>query len=337
MPAEISFFVPESYHKRIIGVGGKNIQRIMKKYGVYVKFSNAEEYEALGGYYKNEDNVIARTPSKNSMNLAELHGSIVELLTHREKGDEKGTVIVLPQFHRLVDSGSSLRNIDDVTFTDINLPLRESGSEIIEIIGTDAKIKEAKNMVLDMVPESVEINIPVSKNARDVLASTDFGDILKRVDKEFEAQIYLYIPEDDIMISVMMHYPKSKAAVLEKMKAVVLDFLEEKKVSMDFEYSAPEFTISTPPSTDGKYASPPPEIKSPPIGDGIKSGIQSPSTYDSFQHFNSKFVVDTPPPPSAVVVTPPAIEAPPILPGKGKGSNYSLFDSPNLTFDLDDV
>ncbi|RKO98535.1 hypothetical protein CXG81DRAFT_15800, partial [Caulochytrium protostelioides] len=43
LPAEISFYVPESYHKRIIGVGGKNIQRIMKKYGVYVKFSNAEE------------------------------------------------------------------------------------------------------------------------------------------------------------------------------------------------------------------------------------------------------------------------------------------------------
>jgi hypothetical protein len=26
LPAEVSFHVPESYHKRIIGVGGKNIQ-----------------------------------------------------------------------------------------------------------------------------------------------------------------------------------------------------------------------------------------------------------------------------------------------------------------------
>jgi len=34
LPAEVSFHVPESYHKRIIGVGGKNIQRIMKLYGV---------------------------------------------------------------------------------------------------------------------------------------------------------------------------------------------------------------------------------------------------------------------------------------------------------------
>ena len=52
LPAEISFYVPESYHKRIIGVGGKNIQRIMKKYGVYVKFSNTEEFASLGGYYQ---------------------------------------------------------------------------------------------------------------------------------------------------------------------------------------------------------------------------------------------------------------------------------------------
>jgi hypothetical protein len=34
LPAEISFHVPEGYHKRIIGVGGKNIQRIMKKVSV---------------------------------------------------------------------------------------------------------------------------------------------------------------------------------------------------------------------------------------------------------------------------------------------------------------
>lgn len=79
MPAEISFHVPELYHKRIIGVGGKNIQRIMKKYGVYVKFSNSIEHAQLGGYFSNEDNVIARTPMKNQANLLELKGEIMEI------------------------------------------------------------------------------------------------------------------------------------------------------------------------------------------------------------------------------------------------------------------
>lgn len=80
LPAEISFHVPEAYHKRIIGVGGKSIQRIMKKWGVYVKFSNAEEFAALGGYLDNEDNVVARTPSKNAINLENLKTAVMELV-----------------------------------------------------------------------------------------------------------------------------------------------------------------------------------------------------------------------------------------------------------------
>jgi hypothetical protein len=52
----------------------------MKKYGVYVKFSNAEEFAALGGYNDNEDNVVARTPSKNAANLEHLKQSVMEIV-----------------------------------------------------------------------------------------------------------------------------------------------------------------------------------------------------------------------------------------------------------------
>jgi hypothetical protein len=83
LPAEISFHVPKAYHKRIIGVGGRSIQRIMKKYGVYVKFSNAEEFAALGGYNDNEDNVVARTPAKNAINLENLKQSVMELVNQK--------------------------------------------------------------------------------------------------------------------------------------------------------------------------------------------------------------------------------------------------------------
>lgn len=78
LPAEMSFHIPEPYHKRIIGVGGKNIQRIMKKYGVYVKFSNAEEFASLGGYADNHDNVIARSAFTRAFLLC----SLSLMLTH---------------------------------------------------------------------------------------------------------------------------------------------------------------------------------------------------------------------------------------------------------------
>jgi hypothetical protein len=80
MPAELSFHVPESHHKRIIGVQGKTIQAIMKDLGVYVKFSSADEHAMLGGYDDNEDNVIARTPRKNTANLERLKKAIMDLV-----------------------------------------------------------------------------------------------------------------------------------------------------------------------------------------------------------------------------------------------------------------
>lgn len=52
----------------------------MKRFGVYVKFSNAEEYAQLGGYTDNEDNVVARTPAKNAMALEQLKQSVMEMV-----------------------------------------------------------------------------------------------------------------------------------------------------------------------------------------------------------------------------------------------------------------
>lgn len=83
LPAEISFHVPEVYHKRIIGVGGRSIQRIMKKYGVYVKFNSAEELSAA--CLDDEDNVLARTPAKNALNLDNLKSSVMELVNPKDK------------------------------------------------------------------------------------------------------------------------------------------------------------------------------------------------------------------------------------------------------------
>lgn len=55
----------------------------MKKYGVYVKFSNAEEFAQVGGYIDNEDNVVARTPAKNAGSLDQLKQSVMELVNPR--------------------------------------------------------------------------------------------------------------------------------------------------------------------------------------------------------------------------------------------------------------
>lgn len=99
MPASISFHVPDQYHKRIIGIGGQHIQRIMKKHSVFVKFSNAMERGEFatrrahhrhgltisGGVGREDDdsrvdNVICRTPARNAQNLELVKSEILEMV-----------------------------------------------------------------------------------------------------------------------------------------------------------------------------------------------------------------------------------------------------------------
>ena len=83
MPASISFHVPDQYHKRIIGIGGQHIQRIMKKYSVFVKFSNAMDRGGLGGREEDDvkvDNVICRTPARNAQSLDLVKQEIMDMV-----------------------------------------------------------------------------------------------------------------------------------------------------------------------------------------------------------------------------------------------------------------
>ncbi|OAG28857.1 hypothetical protein NEDG_00996 [Nematocida displodere] len=70
LPAEYSFYLHEKHHKRIIGYGGKSIQRLMKKHGVYIKFDSC----AHKGH-----NVVIRTPKKNKESLHRMYKEVMEL------------------------------------------------------------------------------------------------------------------------------------------------------------------------------------------------------------------------------------------------------------------
>lgn len=115
MPASISFHVPDQYHKRIIGIGGQHIQRIMKKHSVFVKFSNAQERSKsirlhgvsdqgmrkltfTDGMIREDDdntldNVICRTPARNAQNLELVKSEILEMV---DRVDSEFTSQVVP-------------------------------------------------------------------------------------------------------------------------------------------------------------------------------------------------------------------------------------------------
>lgn len=74
-PEELTFDLDEKYHKRIIGVGGKTIQKIMKKHGVYIKFMTRFEQKKLNF----PGNAIIKTPRKNKNSLILMKNEVLEL------------------------------------------------------------------------------------------------------------------------------------------------------------------------------------------------------------------------------------------------------------------
>ena len=98
LPAETSFYLPEAFHRKIIGRNGKNIQEIMYRHNVAVRFSSAEQWAEFGGHQgeasdcymswsycaqcvfpaDNEDNVLIITPAKNAAVIERVKDIVME-------------------------------------------------------------------------------------------------------------------------------------------------------------------------------------------------------------------------------------------------------------------
>ncbi|KAF9297497.1 hypothetical protein BGZ88_009899 [Linnemannia elongata] len=192
LPAEISFYVPETYHKRIIGVGGKNIQRIMKKFGVYVKFSNSEEFANLGGYFDNLDNVVARTPSKNAMNLDNLKHAVMELVNPKDKDFVHHSLSIPKHYHLslLSDYAKALAELQEVTNATVRFPEKETGSDVVWISGPESLIQQATSMLLSLVDEQYVYPVPFSEAMDRVLLKPEFKvDVLDRMRNEWNISL----------------------------------------------------------------------------------------------------------------------------------------------------
>ncbi|CEP12772.1 hypothetical protein [Parasitella parasitica] len=253
LPAEISFYVPESYHKRIIGVGGKNIQRIMKKYGVYVKFSNTEEFASLGGYYNNQDNVVARTPMKNQINLDNLRHAVMELI-HPKDRDYVTETIQIPfglhrdLIHEYQDSFIA-EELTKKTNTHVLWPDAELASDTVELLGPEAHMPLAFKMMESIVPEAYDLHIPDGGAALcDAIASDLFQEkVVSRLRQEYnviaeagDSYVRLNMIRDKVLdvlrdsLQITIDYLKSQQVPInqEIVNADALFAAVEKKLSL---------------------------------------------------------------------------------------------------------
>lgn len=151
MPAAISFHVPDQYHKRIIGIGGQHIQRIMKKYSVFVKFSNAMD---RGGYGKEDDdvkvdNVICRTPSRNAANLDLVKQEIMDMVEKADAEFVAERVTINRLYHReLIAKMDKIDELEKKYNCKITFPSTEEASDVVVVTGPEYQVPNAVDELL---------------------------------------------------------------------------------------------------------------------------------------------------------------------------------------------
>ncbi|CAO3632359.1 unnamed protein product [Mucor fragilis] len=210
LPAETSFYVPEIYHRRIIGVAGKNIQKVMKKYGVYVKFSGAEEFTSLGGYFENEDNVVARTPMKNQVNLEHLKLSVTEFIGFQKDKDFVLTAIAIPYgLHRVLPSkyAGQLRDVCRTNNAKIWWPER-LGSDNVVIYGPQTQVSSVASYLAQFVSVEKQIAIALPGDMETVLSDATFV-------SDIQAKIHTTLQDIELLQAVVVEQPHYKNNVLE--------------------------------------------------------------------------------------------------------------------------
>ncbi|OJJ47222.1 hypothetical protein ASPZODRAFT_65713, partial [Penicilliopsis zonata CBS 506.65] len=190
MPASISFHVPDQYHKRIIGIGGQHIQRIMKKYSVFVKFSNAMD---RGGMGKEDDdikvdNVICRTPARNAQSLDLVKQEIMDMVEKVDAEYVSERVVINRLYHReLLTRLSEIEELEKKWNCKIEFPSTELASDVVSISGPEYQVPQAVDALLGMVPENHELLFLSSPELRDFFKSSEFlRDVRAKLKEQYE-------------------------------------------------------------------------------------------------------------------------------------------------------
>ncbi|KAB8336793.1 hypothetical protein FH972_021102 [Carpinus fangiana] len=196
MPASIAFHVPDQYHKRIIGIGGQHIQRIMKKYSVFVKFSNAMD---RGGVSKDDDdikvdNVICRTPARNAQNLDLVKQEIMDMVEKVDAEFVSEQVVVNRLFHReLLGRMKELDEMEKKYNCKINFPSTEEASDIVTVMGPEYQVPHVVDAFLGMVPENHEIQVQTNDDLARYFTTADFQqEVVEKLWTQHEVKLLVH-------------------------------------------------------------------------------------------------------------------------------------------------
>lgn len=125
IPAEESFYIPEVYHRPIIGTGGSIVQTIMRKHNVFIQFSDSYLLPQNKFVITRYDNVIIRCPTKNKQNIKLVKYELMNLVENFNTVQDFETLILTKgRYMNLILNGGSqiISNLEKKNNVYINLP-----------------------------------------------------------------------------------------------------------------------------------------------------------------------------------------------------------------------
>ncbi|AQZ13114.1 YLL032C [Zygosaccharomyces parabailii] len=156
LPAEESFFIPEIYHRPVIGPGGSVIQATMKKYNVFVQFSNTFFLPQNDLSCTRYDNVVIRCPFKNFSAIPQAKEELTLLAQECSKLRPLALVkLSKGQYHFLLSSSSPpiaqiVASIEKNHKVFINFPSEEPNENyMLEVRGNDNTCLQAAQELIN--------------------------------------------------------------------------------------------------------------------------------------------------------------------------------------------
>lgn len=185
LPAEKSLYVPEVYHKQIIGQGGLAIQMLMRKYNVYMRFANTtkEKYPNAFGDMRS-DNVLIRCPTKNCSQIDAATQELMSLVADLAKGHFCRS-IKLTRNHRriLLESQSNgLRDAEVSSGAAIKLPTEEAKDlQNLEISGQTIESTQSAIALMSQLLSQTDYEFRIPWSSKFVEVVGPRGDFCKQV------------------------------------------------------------------------------------------------------------------------------------------------------------
>lgn len=228
LPSQTEFYIPETYHKRVIGAGGSTVQGIMRKYNVFVKFSGSHDINPNGFAYLKSPNVLIRCPAKNSKEIAPAKEELLDTVLDRSQ--EHGTTFVkLTRSHMRILLNSHLEFVSEIeskTNTIVELPEEseyENYQQKLLIRGYMDSSDGAARLVKTKLPEDYEFKVAQSSKFHE-LVNENSGDFYQRIVLPFKLAL---------KIETLVNYEPEHTSEEAPYHQILLSFAQENSVGLE--------------------------------------------------------------------------------------------------------